>query len=482
MNGIDSLQQTLASEDRILFIKRMRVCLYYMAVPLVVSFSFVDFLFAPEHIKEFLWARLLVIPLSFLFYQFYRIKWISKNYYQFPAHLFVVYLGILNTYMAWQTGAEASPYYAGLNLVGIAAFGFLPWNWVHMLITAVFLYGPYFVFAATKHNLDFKFFIPHSAFIISTMFMGGLVTLLSRQLRLAELRSRLALENQIHKQDTIIKEKTTEGIYLEKLATQFSPQVIDAIKNGQISLDKRQRKEITCIFIDVENSTGRSLRIDHSDYTDTLSDFFSNCVDVFLKHDVTVGTYLGDGILAFINAPQSNEKHQEVALQACLEILEHHNYRRRFYKEKWRHDFKIRIGINSGFASVGFFPNSNRGTYTAVGEPVNLAARLCGKAQPNSICVTKSYLKGVGTGLSGVIAEFMESCTNIKGFELDLFELFSVRPNITEVEIIQGRCPLCHSKLLVKSDLGKSALVQCEKCNYSDIVDDEYPKTDTKAS
>lgn len=471
---MESFQRRLDEEDKTLFKKRMRIALLYMALPLVLSFSLVDHFMGEEFLWRFFLARLTVIPVSLACLALYSHKWISEKHFHVPAYLFIIYLSILNTYFAWSTGGVSSSYYAGLNLVGIAAFGFLPWKARSMAQAAICLYGPWVICAlSTKDFLNTKAFVPHFAFMTSTMFIAGITTYISYGLRKAELRSRIELEKQVKEREQIITNKTKEGVFMERLTNQFSPQVVDAIRTGSITLDTRVRKNITCIFIDVENSTNRSNRIDFETYSSLLSDFFTKCNDVFLQHNVTIGTYLGDGMMAFVNAPHATDNHREVAVNASVDLLRMHRKVRKSYKERWRTDFNIRIGINTGFASVGFFPSFTRGTYTAIGENVNLAARLCSKAPPNTICVTKAFIKEVANKLDGVVALPIESAGSMKGYESDNIELFSIAPVIDPyLENLdqKGYCPSCEQKLVPRNDLGGSILVGCPNCNYTDVV------------
>ncbi len=185
---------------------------------------------------------------------------------------------------------------------------------------------------------------------------------------------------------------------------------------------------------------------------------------------MTIGTYLGDGLLAFVNAPQSNPRHAQVALEACMNVLKLHARKAGYYREKWRTEFNIRIGINTGYAQVGFYPSVKRGTYTVVGEPVNLASRLCARAQVNRVCVTKEFLKTVGTDLQGTRVSHQETCTTLKGFEGESFELYSISPPPEALQAPkEGSCPACGHPEQLGADLGETILVKCTQCGHTDV-------------
>lgn len=468
--------QTLSAhfkiEERIVLIRWMKIVLFYMAVPLVISFSVVDYFFHPELLTRFLLARLLVLPVTFVSYNLYRFKFVRETFYELPAHVFTVFISLLNTYMAYQTGGEMSPYYAGLNLVGIGA-AFLPWTIRQMLVCCSLLYLPYFAMVFLFHPIiEISYFIPNSAFIMSTIFLAVIINRSFTSLRMAQLDSRLKIEEQVRAQEETIRRKTNEGIYLEKLTSQFSPQIVEAIKSNAITVDRPIRREITGIFIDVQSSTNRSLKIDQTDYVNVLQDFFTECVEIFLKHDVTVGTYLGDGLFGFVNAPKNIDNHAVVAIEACNEILKMHCKKKCLYKEKWRSEFNVRLGVNTGIASLGFYPSVKRGTYSAVGEGVNLAARLCGIAKPNSICVPKSFVRNLAGKISNINISFQGTTTTLKGFEDEEFDLFSITPiDILNISA-EGSCPVCSAGLEHYASHGDSLFVKCESCGYVDVAAD----------
>ncbi|MBK9294982.1 MAG: adenylate/guanylate cyclase domain-containing protein [Oligoflexia bacterium] len=477
----NELNHEIKEEERRIFNQRISVATYIMAVPLVLLYVAVDMFYAPDRVMEFFKIRLFVIPMAIIVFILYRFEKIKNDWFTLPAHFVTLFLGTYNGYLAYVSGAETSPYYAGLNLITIGSLSFLPWKLRGLIISTITIYAPYiFMIFLKSEKLNYSQFVPSISFMTSTVFLGFITNILTRKLRESEIRVRLDLKNENLKKEHVIKKKTEEGIYLEKLANQFSPQVISAIKNSQLSLSDRIRKEITSIFIDIQDSTGRSTKIDYAAYTKTISDFFSDCISILLKNNVTIGTYLGDGLLAFTNAPQSTDSHAQAAIKACLEILESSSRKKYYYNDNWRADFNVRIGINTGFAYIGFFPNEQRGTYTAMGESINLTSRLCSLAKPNSICVTKNFIKQVANDkefISKIVATGMGRFENIKGFEGEFFDLYSVEPSHKDHVLNQtNSCPLCQGLLVLKEDLGNSAIYKCSNCSYFDLFEKDVVK------
>lgn len=448
-----------------------------MAVPLVLSFVGVDYIYRPDLVWDFFKVRLLIIPAAVIIGLMIRTRYGRGHMIYLPSLLFCGFLGMYSAYLTYRTGGDNSPYYAGLNLIAIGALSFLPWPSRLLPIAVAVIYGPHFATLFWDQEIHAGDLVPQIAFMGSTIFLSMITHFLTANLRRAEVTSKLQLKTEIETKDQVIEDKTRHGIFLEKLAMQFSPQVVDAIKGGTLDLNDRRRQAVTCIFLDVENSTSRSSRLDYGEYSNLLSEFFSDCIDVFLKHDVTVGTYLGDGLMAFSNAPLKQVDHQKIALNACLDILRLHERKRHYYDERWRSEFNIRIGINTGYALVGFFPNATRGTYTAIGDVVNLASRLCGKGAANSICVTKSFLRDMVDNLSNLAVETLGTLDNLKGFEGERFDLFAVRtlPSLQDLEF-DSICPLCSGKLSVSAHLGQTDLIRCASCGFQDFRDQRQSK------
>ena len=464
------ITRRLEAEERRITVGRVRFATAFMAVPLVLSFSFVDWFFAREQWLDFLFARLLVVPVAATAYASYYLEVIREKYWVLPAHLVSLFLGVFNAYLTYHSGMEVSLYYGGLNLVAIGGMFFLLISIRQLMILSACIYGPYFVsLAFSPGSLDFRYVIPNAALMVSTILLGFAAQYFNRKLRRSETEARHMLELDNRDKEVIIDRKAKEGVELEKLASQFSPQVIRAIKNREFDVTQRIRREVTCIFIDVENSTSRALLLDHSDYVSMLSEFFADTVQILLKHNVTVGTYLGDGLLAFTNAPQNSERHEAAAIEACLEVLESHRKKSRYYLEKWRGQFNIRIGMNTGYAHIGFFPDWKHGTYTALGGTVNLASRLCAQADKNSICVTRRQFKRISEFLPDVFAEVKSEESQLRGFEGEVFELYSVKPAKVLGETVET-CPFCNSVLNPSKDFGSVLMMKCSSCEFSDPV------------
>ncbi len=473
------LPGTYIEYEREVHIRRARQAIVYFAIPAVLIWTIVDRFYVPDIMMEFFFVRLLVIPAAIITLILFRQKNIISHdkLYTVPSFFMIFFIGVYSAYLCYRTGFEESIYYAGINLVAVALFGFVPWQPYQLFILPFLLYLPWGAMLFFKSSqLNMAILVPHTAFMASTATIGFGISLIMRAIRISDFKAKVRLDNELKTKEQVIARKTNEGIYLEKLASQFSPQVIDAIKNGKISIDAKVRSEISCIFIDIENSTDRSGKIDHNDYLDTITEFFNNCIEILLRHDITIGTYLGDGMLAFVNAPQKRENHPLVAIEACLDILREHDSKRKYYFEKWRRDFNVRIGINTGYSYVGFFPSYKRGTYTGMGDSVNLASRLCTRATANTICVSKTFMKRIVQSAPSVEIIKTERVNDLKGFESEQIEIFHLRHKNTISIPSADLCPMCKGNFTIEADLGVSLYLKCPSCGFIDLRDKIHKK------
>ena len=169
--------------------------------------------------------------------------------------------------------------------------------------------------------------------------------------------------------------------YLKNAFKQYlSPAVIEQLiaDPSQLKLGG-ERKEISIFFSDLQGFTSISESLTPEALTELLNDYLSDMSKIILDSGGTIDKYEGDAIIAFWNAPARVEHHARSALEAawaCQKKLEER--RADFEKRAGGRPFKMRIGLNTGFAIVGNMGSVSRFDYTMLGDSVNLAARLEG--------------------------------------------------------------------------------------------------------
>ncbi|GLR88420.1 AAA family ATPase [Bradyrhizobium iriomotense] len=160
-----------------------------------------------------------------------------------------------------------------------------------------------------------------------------------------------------------------------------------------------ERRQLTTMFCDMVDSTPLSARFDPEDVRDMIASFRETCVRVVKHYEGFAARFVGDGILVYFGYPTAHEDDAERAVRAGLEIVRVLSSARAIEpRGALSHAPAVRIGIATGLVVVGdLVGQGTEERDSAVGETVNLAARLQGLAPPNGVVIsasTQSLLKG----------------------------------------------------------------------------------------
>ena len=113
-----------------------------MSIPLYILFWVADWLYSPNNIWLFLFLRLTVTPVCILSIILMK-RSNSVKHVQRLALLITFWNALIINIMIMMTDGPSSPYYAGLNLVGLASLSFIPWEWTFGVTALLLTYGPY---------------------------------------------------------------------------------------------------------------------------------------------------------------------------------------------------------------------------------------------------------------------------------------------------------------------------------------------------
>jgi class 3 adenylate cyclase/tetratricopeptide (TPR) repeat protein len=152
---------------------------------------------------------------------------------------------------------------------------------------------------------------------------------------------------------------------------------------------KGERRIVTILFCDVTGSTSLAEQMDPEEWRGIMNSTFKRLNESIDRYDGTVARLMGDAILAFFGAPMAHEDDPERAVLAGLEILNSISALREQLKIEKNLDFNVRVGINTGLVVVGEVGSEIRGEYTAMGDAVNLAARMEQTAAPGTIQIAE---------------------------------------------------------------------------------------------
>jgi class 3 adenylate cyclase len=157
-----------------------------------------------------------------------------------------------------------------------------------------------------------------------------------------------------------------------------------------------ERKPVTALFVDVVGSTSMAEQMDPEDWTAMMNEAFDLMSQAVFRYEGTIAQLQGDAMLAFFGAPVAHEDDPERAVFAALDMVEATDEFARQLKASQGIDFRIRAGINTGPVLVGNVGTDLRYEYTALGDAMNVAARMQAAAEPNTILVTDSTRRLTG--------------------------------------------------------------------------------------
>jgi class 3 adenylate cyclase/tetratricopeptide (TPR) repeat protein len=162
---------------------------------------------------------------------------------------------------------------------------------------------------------------------------------------------------------------------------------------GQVS---QERRMVTILFCDVKGSTAMAEQLDPEEWADVMNGAFEYLIRPIYHHEGTLAQLMGDAILAFFGAPVAHEDDPERAIRAGLEIAEGvQTYAGKLERERGIAGFNVRVGVNTGLVVVGEMGSDLRVAYTAMGDAINLAARMEQNAPPGGVLITHDTYRHV---------------------------------------------------------------------------------------
>ena len=157
----------------------------------------------------------------------------------------------------------------------------------------------------------------------------------------------------------------------------LSPEVIRRLLENP-DLVKPRKTEITVMFSDVRGFTTISEKLDAQELAALLNEYLTEMTRIVFRHTGTLDKYIGDAVMAFWGAPFEEPEHATHACHAALEMISKLKEMQKIWKAAGKPVLDIGVGLSTGVASVGNMGSALRYGYTALGDTVNLSARLEG--------------------------------------------------------------------------------------------------------
>jgi class 3 adenylate cyclase/CHASE3 domain sensor protein len=217
-----------------------------------------------------------------------------------------------------------------------------------------------------------------------------------------EMRARLGnsladLERRRQEQEAAAKSLQILSI---KLSKYLSPQVYSSIFAGRQEVKiASNRKKLTIFFSDIAGFTATADDLESEELTGLLNSYLTEMSRIALEHGATIDKYVGDAIVIFFGDPETKGIKEDA--QACVAMAIAMLKRMKELQDQWRaagleRPFELRIGINTGYCTVGNFGSEDRMDYTIIGNEVNLAARLQANAPLGGILLAHETYSLVG--------------------------------------------------------------------------------------
>tara|TARA_A100001011_G_C14170409_1_gene782223 strand:- start:172 stop:1167 length:996 start_codon:yes stop_codon:yes gene_type:complete len=193
----------------------------------------------------------------------------------------------------------------------------------------------------------------------------------------------------------LIKEKSLQ---LENLATRLakylSPQIYQSIFEDKEMVDsKHSRKNLTIFFSDIVKFTDITDTTEPERLATIVNSYLSEMSSIALEYGGTIDKFIGDAILVFFGDPDTKGDVEDAisTIEMSLRMQKRVNELQKTWKKLGLSDgLMVRMGISTGFCTVGNFGSDLRLDYTVLGSPVNLAARLQSMAKPGEIIIDEN--------------------------------------------------------------------------------------------
>jgi adenylate cyclase len=232
----------------------------------------------------------------------------------------------------------------------------------------------------------------------------GIMFLDSRERVAAFTTKDLEVLSAIAAQASIALENSEYARALEREAEQraqlsrfLSPALVEQAARGALELSKGgQLTELTILFSDIRGFTSMSEKLPAQEVVKVLNDYFELMVDILFEHGGILDKFIGDALMGLWGAPVRRPDDATRAVQAAVQMQAR---LKEFNAERIADDkqpLRIGIGLHTGLVVVGNMGSSKALSYTAIGDGVNLASRLCGVAREDMVVISEDCAAKAG--------------------------------------------------------------------------------------
>ncbi len=154
-------------------------------------------------------------------------------------------------------------------------------------------------------------------------------------------------------------------------------------------------REISALFVDLRNYTGISERLTPTETIEMINDFLAVVCQAIVDSGGMVVNYMGDAVMAIFNALEPQPDHARRAVQAGLQ-MQSNPLQLNCDRTEHQETLYFGVGINTGHALVGNIGALQHYQYTAIGDIINVASRICGQARPTEVLMGANTFNHIG--------------------------------------------------------------------------------------
>jgi adenylate cyclase len=155
--------------------------------------------------------------------------------------------------------------------------------------------------------------------------------------------------------------------------------------------------ELSLVFADIRGSTALAENMSPREYGELINGFFKTATEIFVKYDAIIDQLVGDEAIGLFIPAYAGTTHARQAIEAGCRLIE-----AMMRKPDPKHALQLGVGVHTGVAFVGCVGTADSlSDFTALGDPVNTAARLASAASAGEVLVSEAARLNAGLDLSG---------------------------------------------------------------------------------
>ncbi|HEY3359355.1 MAG TPA: adenylate/guanylate cyclase domain-containing protein [Polyangia bacterium] len=206
----------------------------------------------------------------------------------------------------------------------------------------------------------------------------------------------------------------------------LSPNLVEQVVSGKLQLEKGgELRDVTILYADIRGFTAMSEGAAPADIVAMLNEYFEVMVEVLFRMNGTLDKYVGDEIMALFGAPLGMPDAPLSAVKCAVEMQRVLGEFNRTRRAENLEPIKIGIGINTGPVVAGAIGSTRTLQYTAIGDPVNVASRLCNLAKAGDIIVSETTMSTIRDKVEAIALPAVKVKNRIE--ELRIFNVIGMK-------------------------------------------------------